>query len=149
MKGKISESTIFCYVSCQVVVVGDLKYYAQLLGRENMSSSWCMWCTSHPSNWKHHPLPPLETWTIKKIKAIKERIDCRELREPQEILGVVDKPIWDFIQPDNYIFPKLHAEIGLVSNVLDKFYLFIDDQVEAVTPEEALASKPTLLRMFC
>jgi hypothetical protein len=104
-----------------------------------MSSSWCMWCTSHPSDWKHHPLPPSETWTIEKIKEMKERIDRRELREPREIMGVVDKPIWDFIQPENYIFPELHAEIGLVNNVLDKFYAFIDDQVEAVTPEEALA----------
>jgi hypothetical protein len=31
-----------------------------------MSSSWCMWFTSHPSDWKHHPLPPAENWTIEK-----------------------------------------------------------------------------------
>jgi hypothetical protein len=37
------------------------------------------------------------------------------------------------------MFPQLHAEIGLVNNVLDKFYFFIDDQVEAISPEEALA----------
>ncbi len=37
------------------------------------------------------------------------------------------------------MFPELHAEIGLVNNVLDKFYSFIDDQVEAITPEEATA----------
>jgi hypothetical protein len=40
------------------------------------------------------------------------------------------------VQPQNYIFPELHAEIGLVNNVLDNFYTFIDDQVEALTPEE-------------
>ncbi len=49
---------------------------------------------------------------------------------------VVSNPVWDFVQPQNYIFPELHAEIGLVNNVLDNFYTFIDDQVEALTPEE-------------
>jgi hypothetical protein len=51
----------------------------------------------------------------------------------------VDYTVWDFIQPENYMFPQLHAEMGLVNNVLDKFYSFIDDQVEAISPEEALA----------
>jgi hypothetical protein len=40
------------------------------------------------------------------------------------------------VQPENYIFPELHAEIGLVNNVLDNFNTFIHDQVEAVIPEE-------------
>ncbi len=34
------------------------------------------------------------------------------------------------------VFPQLHIEIGLVNNVLDSFYLFVDDQVEAPTEEE-------------
>jgi hypothetical protein len=34
------------------------------------------------------------------------------------------------------VFPQLHIEIRLVNNVLDSFYLFIDDQVEAPTEEE-------------
>jgi hypothetical protein len=42
----------------------------------------------------------------------------------------------DFIQPENYIFPELHAKIGLVNNVLDSFYAFVDDQVEAITQHE-------------
>jgi hypothetical protein len=41
----------FCSVCNTIVVVGDLKLYAQLLGRENFSGSWCMWCAAHPSQW--------------------------------------------------------------------------------------------------
>jgi hypothetical protein len=52
------------------------------------------------------------------------------------MLGVVSNTAWDFSQPQNYIFPEIHAEIGLVNNILDNYYTFIDDQVEAVTPEE-------------
>ena len=135
----ITGFNILCSVRCQVLVVGDLKFYAQLLGRENMSSSWCMWCTAHPSDWKYHPIPTADRWTIDKIKQHKDRIDRRELREARDIRGIVNDPVWDFIEPENYMFPQLHAEIGLVNNMLDKFYSFIDDQVEAISPEEALA----------
>jgi hypothetical protein len=48
----------------------------------------------------------------------------------------IDDPVWDFVQPENYIFPELHAEIGLLNNVLGNIYTFIDDQLEAVTQEE-------------
>jgi hypothetical protein len=51
----------------------------------------------------------------------------------------VNYPVWDFIQPENFMFLELQPEIGLVNNVLDKLYSFIDDQVEAVTLEEATA----------
>jgi hypothetical protein len=135
-KEHVSEESLLCNVSTRIVVVGDLKFYAQLLGTENMSSSWCMWCTLHPSEWKHHPLPPSD---LQKDKNHKECIDRKEVKEAREILGIVNYPVWDFIQPENFMFPELHAEIGLVNNVLDKFYSFIDDQVEAITPEEATA----------
>jgi hypothetical protein len=52
-------------------------------------------------------------------------------------LGIVSHPIWDFVEVENYILPKLHGEIGIVNNVLEKFYSFNNDQVEATTTEEA------------
>ena len=101
-----------------------------------MSGSWCMWCMSHPNDWKLHPAPQVEHWTMEKIKERKEQLDAGLLKEPSAIRGVVNNPIWDFIQPSNMVFPQLHIEIGLVNNVLDSFYLFVDDQVEAPTEEE-------------
>jgi hypothetical protein len=40
-----------CNVPTSLVVVGDLKFYFQVFGHENMSGSWCCWCTAHPSTW--------------------------------------------------------------------------------------------------
>jgi len=91
---------------------------------------------SHPNDWKLHPLPQTEHWTMQKIKERKEQVDNGLLKEPSAIRGVVNDPIWDFIEPSHMVFPQLHIEIGLVNNVLDSFYLFIDDQVEAPTDEE-------------
>ena len=101
-----------------------------------MSGSWCMWCMLHPNDWKLHPLPEANPWTIQKIKEKKEQIDAGVLSEPSSICGVINDPIWDFIEPSHMVFPQLHKEIGLVNNVLDSFYIFIDDQVEAPTQEE-------------
>lgn len=41
---------------------------------------------------------------------------------------MVDHPIWDLIEPGDYVFPELHAEIGLVDAVLDNFYNFMEGQ---------------------
>jgi hypothetical protein len=62
-------------------------------------------------------VPYAKNWTINKIKSIKCHINHKEIKEPQEMLGVVNNPVWDLMQPQNYILPELHAEIGLVNNV--------------------------------
>jgi hypothetical protein len=46
------------------------------------------------------------------------------------------EPVWDFIEPAFMGFPQLYVEIGLVNNVLNNFYSFIDDHVEAPPDEE-------------
>jgi hypothetical protein len=73
----------------------------------------------------------------RKIKSHKELIDQERISKPRKVLGVLRNPVWVFVEVENFIFPQLHAEIGIVNIVLDKFYSFIDDQVEAITPEEA------------
>jgi len=50
--------------------------------------------------------------------------------------GIVSKPIIDFIEPRDYIFPQLHFEIGAVNNVLDALRAFIEEQVEVLSNEE-------------
>jgi hypothetical protein len=49
---------------------------------------------------------------------------------------IVSEPLIDFIQPENYIFPQLHFEIGAVNNVLDHLKAFIEEQVEVISDEE-------------
>jgi hypothetical protein len=44
-------SNIICNVTSRVLVFGDLKFFVQMLGHKNMSGSWCMWCSSHPSQY--------------------------------------------------------------------------------------------------
>ncbi len=37
--------------SANLFLVGNLKFYTQMSGREGMSSYWCMLCQLHPSEW--------------------------------------------------------------------------------------------------
>ena len=141
---------LVCDVPTTLVVVGDLKFYSQVLGKENMSSCWCCWCTTHPSQWKtlhtaENRNKEEDMWTIEKLKQYKERIDRGELKEARDIKGVVDSPIWDFIEPSNFMFRQLHIEIGLMNNVLDNIYDFVAEQVEKATPEQKVAQNKVIM----
>ena len=51
------QNACYCDVPTRMFCVGDLKFYAQMLGRDNMSGSWCMWCRMAPSEWKSGAVP--------------------------------------------------------------------------------------------
>jgi len=141
-----NSSLLYCDCPIEVFLVGDLKFYAQMGGREGMSSYWCIWCTLHPSEWKNYKenqgsiaqedqLP----WTVDLHNETLQMIRSGQLKEPKDKKGVVDDPIWPFIEPRNYIFPHLHFEIGVVNMVLENLYAFVEEQVEIVSPEEKVA----------
>jgi hypothetical protein len=63
MQDILNELPVICDVAIQVLIVGDLKYFAQLQGRDNMSGSCCMCYMSHPNDWKLNPLPEaINSW---------------------------------------------------------------------------------------
>ncbi len=47
-----ASSRFLCNVPIRLFIVGDLKFYASMLGRDNLSGSWCMWCQLSPIEWK-------------------------------------------------------------------------------------------------
>jgi len=138
-----------CDVPIRFFVTGDLKFYAQMLGRDNMSGCWCMWCLKAPNEWKKQDdeIPPsyAEEWTITKLKSHKLKVAQGMLKTPTEIRGVVDFPLWDFIEVINYVYPVLHGEIGLINLALDSFYDILDDNVEVMSEEEKIIRNTTIL----
>jgi hypothetical protein len=87
-----------------------------------------MWCRMAPSEWKMNkedvPANSRDEWTIERLKAAKLLVEDGTLKEPSEIHGVVQFPVWDFIEVDHFVYPVLHGEIGLVNDALDSFYKF-------------------------
>ncbi len=90
--------------STNLYLVGNLKFYAQMSGREGMSSYWYMWCQLHPSEWQTFQDNPLavpeeekKMWTVALHKETREKIMNGQLKEAREKKGVVGQPIWPFI----------------------------------------------------
>ncbi len=69
-----------CHVASHVLTVGDLNFFVQLQEKDNMSSSLCMWCMSHPHDWKLHPLSECEFWMVQKIKKQNQQVDAGVLK---------------------------------------------------------------------
>jgi hypothetical protein len=144
----IGTSERLCNMTTRLFVVGDLKFYAQMLGRDNMSGSWCMWCLMVPNEWNKEediPLEHREEWTIDKLEAYKVQVEEGRLKRPTEIHGVVDFPLWDFIEVIYYVYPVLHGEIGLVNNALDGLYDVIDENIEVMSDAEKIARNTAIL----
>jgi hypothetical protein len=130
----LEEGSILCNVPIRLFINGDLKYFAQMLGRDGMSSNWCMWCKYHPNDWKGLlTVPAMELWSIGQQEQFVERINSGELKEPRDKKGIVNLPLIDFIQPQHYLFPQLHFEIGTVNNVLDGLRAFTEEEVEVLS----------------
>jgi len=128
------DNQSYCNVPTRMFCVGDLKFYAQMLGRDNMSASWCMWCLLGPNDWKSNILPEeKDLWTIDKLKMHALKVTHGFFKSPSEICGVVDYAVLDFIDFFNFIYPVLHGEIGFANAALDGFYDVLDDKIESMT----------------
>jgi hypothetical protein len=111
-----------------------------------------MWCKLHPNTWKALnnskdavPDDKKELWTVALYDEMLQKIQDGQLKMPQEKKGIVSKHIWSFIDPQNYLFPQLHFEIGVVNLVLDNFYEFIEDQVGILMPEDKVAQNNIII----
>ncbi len=81
-----TEDDSICNVNSRVLVVGDLKFYAQILGCENMSSFWCMWHDAHPTTWQNlDSSSDFELWTIEHIKDCRNKIIREGLKDAKDV----------------------------------------------------------------
>ena len=49
-------------------MTGDLAFYFTCLGRENMASTWCCWCSSSKTQWKKNIIK--DYWKLESIKTM-------------------------------------------------------------------------------
>ena len=76
----LSDGETIMRFNMRIFVSGDLKFYASILGRDNMSSYWCMWCTLGKNQWKCIvDREQGEAWTIdlltgKAVKIAEEKL---------------------------------------------------------------------------
>jgi hypothetical protein len=139
-----SDDEKLCDVPTSLFINRDLKYFA--LGRDGMSTSWCMWCQTHPNEWKGlFSVPVHQLWFISQQVEYVQRIEAGVLKEPKEKKGIISVPLIDFIEPKHYIFPQLHFEIRAVNNVLEYLRDFIKEKVEILSDAEREARNTKII----
>jgi hypothetical protein len=100
----------------EVYLTGDLVFQAMALGKESMSTWWCM-------QWKgsrHQFLDGCEIWTMQELVI---RGTETETKKGEPKFGVKQKPWWPFIPLSNYLnymIPLLHCKIGIGNQILEK-----------------------------
>jgi hypothetical protein len=94
-----TQSNLIVDCPINLYLVGDLKFYAQMSGREGMSSYWCMWCQLHPSEWRSFqenssavPEDKKKLWTVELNKEALEKIRNGELKEPRKKKALLISP---------------------------------------------------------
>jgi hypothetical protein len=93
-----------------------------------------------PSEWKSGDSSAnSEEWTLDKLKAHMLKVSEGIFKTPTEIRGVVDFPVWDFIDVVYFVYPVLHGEIGLANVAVDAFFDVLDDKIEVMTVAEKTA----------
>ena len=105
-----------------------------------MESKWCTWCDLGCNQFSQadDDRKDYTLWTLDLIRSKKDLINGNDqsVKDATEKKGVVSEIIFDAIQVSNFIFPVLHAEIGIGNNLLEYFFKLVDYRVENVTAEE-------------
>jgi len=124
-------------------IVGDLAFYALILGKEGMSGDWCHLCTLPAAEFKDlmKDGDPY-TYLFMKQKADEYKVKMAAWKtsgrktKPKATCGMKDEPWWTFIPLANFIVPLLHCLIGIGDNIFVKFRDIISESIEYISDNE-------------
>jgi hypothetical protein len=112
-----NDKNALCFTT-RIFVSGDLAFLSTMLGKENRSGYWCIWCKLFPSEWSVAGHAKGELWTLEAIKSIQHQVDTDVLSNiPQNIKGCTELPLLDSVPVSDYIVSVLHILIGM-GNIL-------------------------------
>jgi hypothetical protein len=125
------------WLKTRTFVAGDLSFFATILGKENMSGTWCTWCMLSKAQWNETEHLPGELWTIEKIYGVRENVtENGMLPTPDNLKGCTDKPLFNAVPICNFVIPVLHIIIGIGNTLVDCIFEWIEERIEKLTPAE-------------
>ena len=134
--GSLSESIEIKTIiqKFQVVIAGDLSYFATCTGRDGHSHCWCPYCDATQSDWSNHFVTP-HKMSLSSLYHYAS-IYSKKTSKQNDTKGVIMRPLLD-VEPHYYIVPILHLLIGIVNKEWITMLNFFDEFVENVSDEEA------------
>eukprot|EP00978_Attheya_sp_CCMP212_P025588 scaffold82537_cov26-Attheya_sp.AAC.1 len=140
-----NRETLTWSLPIRILISGDLAFFAAVLGKPNMSGSWCSWCKLAPKEWKIVDHAQGEKWTLEEMHETQTQLEDEDISDtPQNRKGIVAKPLFDSVEISSYIISLLHCEIGIGNKILSSFFSWVDYRVEIITEEERLAQETYL-----
>jgi hypothetical protein len=122
----------FFWLQMRTLIAGDLSFFATILGKENMSGSWCTRCMLSKAQWNDSAHLPGELWTVDKIYEIHENVAENGMPEiPENIKGCKDKPLFNSVPICNFVIPILHIIIRIGNALVDCIFELIEECIES------------------
>ena len=119
--------------SFEIFNVGNLKWLAMLLGMEDMSNIWCIYCLLRKLEWMRigHEKSLLRT-----MEMLKKLANDPTLTGVAR-MGVKFEPLWDFLKIwPNFGIPHLHKCIGVFNDIMENFENVVEWKIIIKSPEE-------------
>jgi hypothetical protein len=123
--GKQNES--IQSLALQTFISANMAFFAKVLRKENMASSWSPWCTLSKLQWGPDDHEKGKQWTIKKLYNIRHMLKLNNKAEiPENIKEVKARLLFDAVPVSNYILCILHIVIVVGNNLVDTLMEWIE-----------------------
>ena len=115
-------------------VVGDYKFYSQMLGKEGYDSHWCPHCKLYRTEWQKGCVYTIDEWELTSIKA-QHQSNLATKAKGVDKRGVCEEPYFD-IPVSNFIPPVLHIKLGEVNKIVAYLNDFADTEVQHIPQQQ-------------
>ena len=112
----------------ELYIVGDLAFYAMVMGRESSSGHHCYLCKMSAKEFRDLAKRG-ERWTF-------EAMNLLVRQAGDTVKGCKEDAWWQFIPVENFLVPLLHTLIGIGNAIFGHFKDMINDKIECLDPKE-------------
>ncbi|KAL7539781.1 hypothetical protein ACHAXR_011204 [Thalassiosira sp. AJA248-18] len=128
-----TEDKALTYHDVLPYMIGDLKFLAMMLGKENFEGQWCYLCQLFHTQWKDHAALG-SPWTLDLLKEQAKKVIEEHLKDTQR-KGVREYPYFE-IPVERYIFPILHTLMGIGNALLAYLIDIVESEIQKLPPAE-------------
>ena len=119
---------------------GDLAWYSLALGKENMAGHHCWRCQLSHKQFQTDPCKTGLKWTLRLMRKRLQKLESGELkRTPGNEKGITALPLFDCIEPKDWMVPILHAVDLEVNAPFHYLQRYVWNRVEDIPVELILA----------
>ena len=133
-----TQNNVPASAAVEVLMTGDLAFYALAQGKPNMAPHWCWRCSMMKKEWSSASTgPPVgEQWTLEHMEQHLARIEDGTIDAScaNEVKGIKRKMLWH-IDPRNILYPPLHSNELFVNTPIKELLRWIYFRCEQLPME--------------